>query len=35
MNVEGAKALGMTGILHTSYDETRRALETLFGVDLT
>jgi hypothetical protein len=25
----------MNGILHTSYDETRHALETLFGVDLT
>jgi putative hydrolase of the HAD superfamily/hydrolase len=35
LNVEGANALGMTGILHTSYDETRRALESLFGVDLT
>lgn len=35
LNVDGANALGMTGILHTSYDETRRALESLFGVDLT
>ncbi|TCC45634.1 HAD family phosphatase [Kribbella capetownensis] len=35
LNVEGARALGMTGMLHTSYDETRRALESLFGADLT
>ncbi|MEV0799176.1 HAD family phosphatase [Kribbella sp. NPDC050281] len=35
LNVEGARALGMTGLLHTSYDETRRALESLFGADLT
>ncbi|MFF1821439.1 HAD family hydrolase [Kribbella sp. NPDC058245] len=35
VNVDGARALGMTGILHTSYDETRRELESLFGVDLT
>ena len=35
LNVEGARALGMTAILHTSYDETRRALESLFGADLT
>ncbi|MEI8409233.1 MULTISPECIES: HAD family hydrolase [unclassified Kribbella] len=35
LNVQAANALGMTGILHTSYDETLRALETLFGVDLT
>lgn len=35
LNVDGARAVGMTGILHTSYDDTRRALETLFGADLT
>ncbi|MFI6832204.1 HAD family hydrolase [Kribbella sp. NPDC050241] len=35
LNVEAARALGMAGILHTSYDETRRALESLFGADLT
>ncbi|WP_406047770.1 HAD family hydrolase [Kribbella sp. NBC_00889] len=35
LNVEGARALGMAGLLHTSYDETRRALESLFGADLT
>jgi putative hydrolase of the HAD superfamily len=35
LNVEGARTVGMTGLLHTSYDETRRALETLFGADLT
>lgn len=34
-NVDGARAVGMTAILHTEYDETRRALETLFGADLT
>ena len=34
-NVDGARALGMTAIHHTSYDETRRELESLFGVDLT
>ena len=35
LNVDGALAVGMTAILHTEYDETRRALETLFGADLT
>ncbi|GAA1700254.1 hypothetical protein GCM10009745_53790 [Kribbella yunnanensis] len=35
VNVDGARAVGMTGILHTSYDETRRELESLFGADLT
>jgi putative hydrolase of the HAD superfamily len=35
LNVDGARAVGMTALLHTSYDETRRALETLFGADLT
>jgi putative hydrolase of the HAD superfamily len=35
LNVDGARAVGMTAILHTEYDETRQALETLFGADLT
>ncbi|WP_410790713.1 HAD family hydrolase [Kribbella sp. C-35] len=35
LNVDGAREVGMTAILHTEYDETRRALETLFGADLT
>ncbi|MEU4196356.1 HAD family phosphatase [Kribbella sp. NPDC026611] len=35
LNVDGARAVGMTAILHTEYDETRRALESLFGADLT
>jgi putative hydrolase of the HAD superfamily len=35
LNVEGARALGMTAIHHRSYDETRRELEALFGIDLT
>jgi len=35
LNVDGARAVGMTALLHTSYDETRRVLETLFGADLT
>ncbi|RZT28066.1 putative hydrolase of the HAD superfamily/hydrolase [Kribbella sp. VKM Ac-2569] len=35
LNVDGARAVGMTAILHTEYDDTRRALETLFGADLT
>lgn len=34
-NVLGARKVGMTAILHTSYDETRRELEALFGADLT
>jgi putative hydrolase of the HAD superfamily len=35
LNVDGARAVGMTAILHTEYDETRRVLEDLFGADLT
>jgi putative hydrolase of the HAD superfamily/hydrolase len=35
LNVDGARAVGMTAILHTEYDQTRRALEDLFGADLT
>lgn len=34
-NVEAARALGMTAVLHSSYEETRRELEALFGIDLT
>ena len=34
-NVEAARALGMTAVLHTSYDATRRELETFFGIGLT
>jgi putative hydrolase of the HAD superfamily len=34
-NVVGAQAVGMAGVHHTSYDDTRRELETLFGLDLT
>ncbi|GAB3832664.1 HAD family hydrolase [Kribbella italica] len=34
-NVEAARALGMTAIHHTAYDDTLRELEALFGVDLT
>ncbi|TWD82190.1 putative hydrolase of the HAD superfamily [Kribbella amoyensis] len=34
-NVVGARELGMTAVHHTSYDETRRELEALFGADLT
>jgi len=34
-NVAAARELGITGIVHTSYEETRRELEALFGVDLT
>lgn len=33
-NVEGAEAVGMLGVQHHSYDETLRALETMFGLDL-
>lgn len=33
-NVAGAEAVGMLGVHHLGYDETRRELETLFGVDL-
>ena len=35
VNVIAARDLGITGIVHTSYDETRRELEALFGIDLT
>lgn len=35
LNVEAARTLGMTAIHHTAYDETKRELEALFGVDLT
>jgi putative hydrolase of the HAD superfamily len=35
LNVDGARAVGMTAIHHTSYDGTRRELESLFGIDLT
>lgn len=35
VNVVAARELGITGILHRSYDETRRELEALFGIDLT
>ena len=35
LNVDGARSVGMTALLHTEYDETRRALEDLFGADLT
>jgi putative hydrolase of the HAD superfamily len=33
-NVAGAQAIGMTGIHHTSYEDTRKELERLFGLDL-
>jgi epoxide hydrolase-like predicted phosphatase len=35
VNVIAARELGITGIVHTSYEETRRELESLFGIDLT
>ncbi|MEU4393503.1 HAD family phosphatase [Kribbella sp. NPDC023855] len=35
VNVVAARELGITGIVHTSYEETRRELEALFGIDLT
>jgi epoxide hydrolase-like predicted phosphatase len=35
LNIDGARALGMTAIHHTSYDKTRRELESFFGTDLT
>jgi epoxide hydrolase-like predicted phosphatase len=35
LNVEAARQLGITAIHHTSYVDTKRELETLFGVDLT
>ncbi|MPZ97419.1 MAG: HAD-IA family hydrolase [Propionibacteriales bacterium] len=34
-NVEAAEALGMTGVLHTSYDEAAARLEALFEVSLS
>lgn len=34
-NVTGANAIGMTGVHHTDYDQTRIELEKLFGIDLT
>jgi epoxide hydrolase-like predicted phosphatase len=33
-NVRGAVAVGMVGVLHHSYDETRAQLETLFDLSL-
>jgi epoxide hydrolase-like predicted phosphatase len=33
-NVAGAQAVGMHGIHHIGYDDTRRELEALFGLDL-
>jgi putative hydrolase of the HAD superfamily len=33
-NVAGAQAVGMRGIHHIGYEDTRRELETLFGLDL-
>ena len=33
-NIEAAVAVGMVGVLHRSYDETRVELEALFGRDL-
>ncbi|WBQ03925.1 HAD family hydrolase [Kribbella sp. CA-293567] len=35
LNVVAARELGITGIVHTSYEQTRSELEALFGVDLT
>ncbi|GAA1527276.1 HAD family phosphatase [Kribbella lupini] len=35
LNVEAARALGMTAIHHLAYEDTKRELEALFGVDLT
>ena len=35
LNVTGARALGMTAVHHTSYEQTRQELESVFGVDLT
>ena len=34
VNVRAAATLGMVGVHHTSYDETARELEVLFGVPL-
>ena len=33
-NVTGAQAVGMAAIHHFEYDDTRRELEALFGIDL-
>jgi putative hydrolase of the HAD superfamily len=33
-NVTGAQAVGMTAIHHFAYDDTRRELEALLGIDL-
>ena len=35
LNVDGARALGMTAVHHTSYEQTLAQLESVFGVDLT
>ena len=35
LNVDGARALGMIAVHHTSYEQTRQELESVFGVDLT
>ena len=35
LNVEAARTLGMTAIHHLAYEDTKRELEALFGVDLT
>jgi epoxide hydrolase-like predicted phosphatase len=34
VNVEAARALGLVGVVHTSYDETAAELQRLFGVPL-
>ncbi len=34
-NIRAGAQLGMVGVLHTSYEETRRELDVLFGIDLT
>lgn len=34
-NVHGAAAVGMAGVVHTTYDETVRELEVLLGLDLS
>jgi putative hydrolase of the HAD superfamily len=34
-NIEAATGLGMTGVLHTSYDETAARLDELFGLPLS
>ena len=33
-NIEAAVTVGMVGVLHRTYDETRVELEALFGRDL-